>query len=102
MWLNDPSERTMENTLLIYLRRSLALMTAMIIASASLIFAFILWIAFLLTSLTKWPYLRNSRAKAPNKGPNVIEGEYEVLDEAQDARCSQGPTRSQQDKRTPP
>jgi hypothetical protein len=100
MWVNDPSERTMENRLLIYLRRSLALMAAMIIASASLIFAFILWMAFLLTSLTKWPYLRSSHAKAPDKGPNVIEGEYEVLDEAQDARFSRSPTRSQQDKGT--
>jgi hypothetical protein len=87
-----------QNRLSIYLRRLLVLMMAMIIASTSLIFAFILWIAFLLTSLTKRPYLRSSRAKAPDKGPNVIEGEYEVLDETQDARFSQGPTRSQQDK----
>jgi hypothetical protein len=100
MYANDPSECTVEHRLSIYLRRLLALMMAMIIASASLIFAFILWIAFLLTSFTKWPYLRSSRAKAPDKGPNVIEGEYEVLDEPQDARFSQDPTRSQQDKGT--
>lgn len=91
---------TMEKRLSIYRRRSLALMMAMIIASALLIFAFILWIAFMMASVAKWPYLRSSRAKAPDKGPNVIEGEYEVLDETQDARFSQRPTRSRQNKRT--
>ena len=90
----------MQNSLSVYLKRSLALVATIIVVSASLIFAFILWIAFLLTSLTKWPYRRSSRAKAPDKRPNVIEGEYEVLDETQDARFSQGPTRSQQDKGT--
>jgi hypothetical protein len=89
-----------QNSLSVYLKRSLALVATMIMVSVSLIFAFILWIAFLLTSLAKWPYLRSSRAKAPDQGPNVIEGEYEVLDEAQDARFSHGPTRSQQDKGT--
>ena len=92
----------MQNSLSVYLKRSLVLVATIIMVSASLIFASILWIVFLLTSLTKWPYLRSSRAKAPDKGPNVIEGEFEVLDEAEDARCSQGPTRSRQDKRTPP
>lgn len=74
-------------------------MTATVIASASLIIAFALWIVFLLTNSTKFR-LHREAAKAARKRLDVIEGEYEVIDETRGAPYSQGRTCGQQDEGT--
>lgn len=83
-----------ENRPLTYLKWSLAIVTATVIACASLIFAFTLWIAVALANLTKPFYLYPRHAKGQGNGPNVIEGEYEILEESQHApgSRSQGST----------
>jgi hypothetical protein len=89
-----------ENRLLTYLRWALAVLTATVIAWISLIFAFALWITLVLTNLARMLYLHWWRAKGQGEGPNVIEAEYEILDEPRDRSRSRGSTRHRHDKGT--
>ena len=89
-----------ENKPLTYLKWSLAIVTATVIAFASLIFAFTLWIAFALANVTRLFDLYSGRAKGQGNGFSVIEGEYEILEESQHVprSRSQELTADQQDK----
>lgn len=90
----------MENRLLTYLRWSLAILTAIVIAWISLIFAFALWIMLALTNLARMLYLHWWRAKGQGERGNVIEAEYEILDEPRDPSRSRGSTRRRHDRET--
>jgi hypothetical protein len=90
----------MENSVLTYLKQSLAIVVTALIGFTTLILVFTLSIVFLLMNLSKLPYIYSWRARERGNARNVLEGEYEVLDEARNALCSPGSRHGQQHEKT--